>query len=536
MQTTPTMIYKCLTRLFVLVVMLEFSQTSCSQAKSQGSEVIYHVFQRSFYDSNGDLQGDLNGLKEKLSYLQELGITSILLLPLYESPYYHNYFSSDFEKIDTEYGSMNDYLNLVKEIHKRGMKIYLDMETQYVTEDHVWWKDSYGNLNSKYSDYVLYDDSAHKKPSTIVFDLTELPGYDGTRRKITTVNLKSENVIEYNYRLFEFFTDPNHDGKFDDGADGFRIDHMMDNLDNKPQLKNLFSSFWAPLISRLKKRNPELKFVAEQADWASFGFDYLQRGGVDGVFAFRLMFAIRNMNKKEIVTMADSIFNFTPPGKQQIVFIANHDLDRFSSVIHQSAGKEKIGAALNLLIGGIPSIYYGQEIGMVGTTSWNKYGLTDANGIPQREAFEWYRSVSGKGMATWYKNTGPWWDSTNLKANDGISVEEQKTDPNSLWSFYRKLIALRKNNEAFFKGDYQTLRNDNDSVYCFVRYTDRKAAVVSVNLSSARQTTGVSIENMKASVKSGQWKNLLGHGTAKPAQGGIMISLPAYGIQVWEIL
>jgi len=85
-----------------------------SQEKNQNKEIIYHVLQRSFYDSNGDLHGDLNGLNSKLDYLQELGVTSILLLPLYESVYYHNYFSGNFEKIDDEYGSMQDYINLVK--------------------------------------------------------------------------------------------------------------------------------------------------------------------------------------------------------------------------------------------------------------------------------------------------------------------------------------------------------------------------------------------------------------------------------------
>ena len=107
----------------------------------QQPEIIYHLFQRSFYDSNGDLQGDLNGIISKLDYLQDLGVTSILLLPLYKSVYYHNYFADDFEKIDAEYGSMEDFLHLVKAVHQRGMKIYLDMETQYVTEDHIWWKD-----------------------------------------------------------------------------------------------------------------------------------------------------------------------------------------------------------------------------------------------------------------------------------------------------------------------------------------------------------------------------------------------------------
>src|SRR5690242_157972 len=77
------------------------------------NEVIYHVFPRSFYDSNGDQVGDLNGLREKLGYLQELGVTSILMLPLYNSVYYHNYFTDDFRKIDPEYGTMEDYLDLV---------------------------------------------------------------------------------------------------------------------------------------------------------------------------------------------------------------------------------------------------------------------------------------------------------------------------------------------------------------------------------------------------------------------------------------
>ena len=87
-----------------------------------------------FYDSDGDLHGDLKGLETKLDYLQDLGVTSILLLPLYESDYYHNYFPNDFEKIDPRFGSKEDYLSLVKAIHSRDMKIYMDMEIHYVTE------------------------------------------------------------------------------------------------------------------------------------------------------------------------------------------------------------------------------------------------------------------------------------------------------------------------------------------------------------------------------------------------------------------
>src|ERR1700692_4506251 len=81
-----------------------------TKAPVVNDEVIYHVFQRSFYDSNGDGQGDLNGIRQKLDYLQQLGVTALLLTPLYESVFYHNYFASDFKKIDPRYGNLKDYL------------------------------------------------------------------------------------------------------------------------------------------------------------------------------------------------------------------------------------------------------------------------------------------------------------------------------------------------------------------------------------------------------------------------------------------
>src|ERR1700754_3522889 len=101
----------------LLLSILTISNASQFQQQQPVSreEIIYHIFQRSFYDSNGDLHGDLNGIRQKLDYLQKLGVTAVLLTPLYESFFYHNYFSSDFKKIDPRYGSLADYLALVKE-------------------------------------------------------------------------------------------------------------------------------------------------------------------------------------------------------------------------------------------------------------------------------------------------------------------------------------------------------------------------------------------------------------------------------------
>ena len=183
-----------------LLLALLLAPTSLIWAQNKNTqtakgEIIYHVCQRSFYDSNGDLQGDLNGIKQKLPYLQELGITSILLLPLYEADCYHNYFANNFETIDPEFGTMQEYIALVKEIHNRGMKIYMDMETQYVSEKHLWWKDAVGNLKSPFSDYILFDDAEHKIPSTMVFDLRQLNSYDGKFIKVNQSTLEIKRCL-----------------------------------------------------------------------------------------------------------------------------------------------------------------------------------------------------------------------------------------------------------------------------------------------------------------------------------------------------
>jgi alpha-amylase len=495
-------------------------------------EIIYHVFQRSFYDGNGDSQGDLIGLHSKLGYLQQLGVTSILLLPLYQSVYYHNYFASDFKTIDKEFGTMEDFISLVKDLHKRGMKIYLDMETQYVTEDHPWYKEGVGNPKSKYADYLLYDDSAHNTPESIIFGITELTGYDGSKRKVATVNLYSKKVQEYNYQLFKYWIDPNNDGKFDDGVDGFRLDHMMDDLDGKGKLTNLFKVFWNPLITKLKKINPTIKIVAEQANWGSFGTDYFAKGGVDRVFGFRLQQAIASMDKKKIAAMADSTFSLTPAGDQQVVFIENHDMRRFSDAVGADPGKLRVAAALNLFIGGLPSIYYGQELGMY-SRNGKKYGNTDANDIPQREAFEWYKSDTGPGMALWYKDSGPWWTNTNLKPNDDISLEEEKNDSSSLWSFYRKLIRVRKANAALSHGVYRTLKNNNDAILSFSRTTGNKLVIVAVNLSAGKQEVNIDFGNKL--LNANKLKTLLGDQSVKVSSNTITANFLPYDIEVWEV-
>jgi glycosidase len=501
--------------------------------KGPQAEIMYHVFQRSFFDSNGDGQGDLKGMQQKLDYLQDLGVNALLLLPLYESEYYHNYFASDFESIDQEYGTKEDFFNLVREVHRRGMKIYMDMETQYVTEDHAWWKDSYGNPGSQYSDYIVYNDSANLQPESIIFNITVLPGYNGVKKKVATVNLHNPKVQEYNYNLFKYWMDPNGDGQFEDGVDGFRLDHCMDNLDWKNRFTHLFDSVWHPLIAKLKAVNPKLTVMAEQAEWASWGAEYFEKAGVDRVFAFRLRNAIGSMDKNKIATVADSTFIMTPPGKSQIVFIENHDMERFASLVNANPGKLRAGAALSLLLGGTPSIYYGQELGMKGRGGFNSFGNTDGNDIPRREAFEWYKADTGQGLAVWYKDSGPWWDQRNNKPNDGISVEEEKDDPNSLLNFYKAMIGLKKKYRVLTTGKYKNLLNTNDSLFTFMRYENEEAIVIAINLSGA-PIQGVVDLGTSRPLKIDAAENAFGGEKASIEQDTMKFEIGAYAVQAWK--
>ncbi|MCB0666106.1 MAG: alpha-glucosidase C-terminal domain-containing protein [Saprospiraceae bacterium] len=514
---------------FSTVLFLLFLNFFFSELKGQTTvpEIIYHVCQRSFYDSDGDLHGDLKGLEKHLNYLQDLGITSILLLPLYHSVYYHNYFPIDFEKIDPEFGTEADFVHLVQEVHRRNMKIYMDMESQYITEDHIWWKDSYGNPQSQYSNYLIYNGPDNTNPESIIFDLHSLEGYDGTSRQITTINLHNEDAKKYIYDLYKYWLDPNRDGDFSDGVDGYRIDHMMDDLDWKGKLTGLLVNFWRPLFNELRNINPDVKIMGEQADWSAYGREYFESSGIDRLFDFGIKFGISSFDKEIIKQKIDSTLLETPDSKNQLIFIENHDTQRFANDCDSDPAKLKIGATLNIMLPGIPVIYYGQEIGMRGVGGFGAFGNTDGNDIPRREAFEWTTTIDQPGMALWYKDSGPWWEARNIRDNDGISVEEQKGNTHSLWNFYKKLISLRKEYVALCDGNILFIENRNANVFSFFRTTTDEKILVNINLSSQKQK--LEYEFLKSGINA---KLLLDQNGLAANFDDSSINLVPYGIQI----
>lgn len=445
------------------------------------NEVVYHIFLRSFRDSDGDGHGDLAGIRQSLPYLQGLGVTAILLTPLYPSRVYHNYFATDFVGIDPRYGTMEDYRSLVAAVHAAGMKIYLDMEFQYLAEGHPWWTAAMANRNSPYADFMLWDDRAAGIAEEGPFGLREIQHFNRDTHGVTTVNLRDPKVVAYFNDYLHDWVDPNRDGDFTDGADGFRLDHMMDDLDSKGILTNLFIDFWRPAFDRLRAINPEIALIAEQWDW-KYGEDYLTRSDTSAVFAFPIHEAIRSWDRTALVRAINRTGEITPLGKAQMVFAENHDVSRIASDPGITPEKLRSAAALVFLLRGTPILYYGQELGMRGQKDAGY--RTDESDIPVREAFKWAAVDSAPGQAIWYRRPGErYWDQRYARDHDGISVEEQEDRPESLLNHYRRLAGLRRAHTALVTGEQAVVDSDARLLIVERSSADQRLVIVS-NLSA----------------------------------------------------
>jgi glycosidase len=274
---------------------------------------------------------------------------------------------------------------------------------------------------------------------------------------------------------------------------------MMDDLDNKHRETGLFARFWRPMFARLKARHPNLEIVAEQADWGD-GKAWLTDGGADAVFAFPLRTAIVSLDKTAIEKAIASTAAATPAGKKQLTIIENHDTSRFASLVAGDPAKLRLGAAFDLFLKGSPLIYYGQELGMRGRK--NEAWGSDANDIPQREAFRWTADERAPGQAIWYAGEHPWWKDRFNRARDGVSVEEEDRDPASLLSWYRGLIALRRARPEWSSGDQRNLCPAMKSALCLSRVAGARKSLMLANLSATPSVIHL------ADVALGHWRPL----------------------------
>lgn len=495
-------------------------------ASPLSGQVFYQIFFRSFRDSNGDRIGDLKGLTSKLGYIKQLGATTILLTPLQPSPYYHNYFATAFKAIDPAYGTLDDYFAFIRAAHALGLKVYLDEEFQYVAEGNPWWKDSICKPHAKYADYLLWKDAQHCVAEPFMGRAKWL-SYTGKAYGIAMVNLDNPAVRDYFTGLLLYWADPHGDGSGRDGVDGFRIDHMMDDLDHKGLDTHLFADFWTPIFHALKARRPDLGILAEQADWG-YGTKWLEQGHADMVFAFPLRGALVSLDKQQIIDTIRATAAATPPGKTQVVFLENHDLNRYMSEQHDDPARARAGAAIELVLQGDPLIYYGQELGMRGMQPKN-YGsaggipLSDAIGIPVREAFRWNADLEAPGSAVWYQGRDDrwvgkwWWKDRYNRSDDGVSLQEEQAKPDSLYHWYKQLLALRHARPELRGGSQQVLCDDATTVLCILRAQGTRRTLLLVNLGKTAARAHID----SAVVAATHWVDLLDGG--KPTSPDVLL-------------
>ena len=201
-------------------------------------------------------------------------------------------------------------------------------------------------------------------------------------------------------------------------------------------------------------------------------------------------------DQDRIVAAVERSLDYAPGPPYVVNFIENHDTTRFASLVESAAGPLRAAAALNLLLPGIPSIYYGQEVGMTGAKLANGPD-SDGVDIPKREAFPWSADIEADGMTYWYKDSGPWWDVSmyHSPAVASLVADTQRADPDSLWNVYRELIELRKSRIELRRGNFTTVDVGDEDLFAFRRDVGENSVVVMINLSGgSKAIVGVEID------------------------------------------
>jgi alpha-amylase len=447
----------------------------------------YEIFVRSFYDSDGDGIGDLQGLREKLDYINDgdpeggndLGVTLLWLMPTFPSPSYHGYDVTDYRGVNPDYGSLEELELLVDEGKKRGVKIILDLVLNHSSRLHPWFLDSTVEASSKREWYIWSSEFLDwKRP---------FGGEAGTWHKAAENYYYAvfwSGMPDLNYTSKEVRSEMTDVGRFwleEIGIAGYRLDAVRYLVETGPdglQDTPATMAWWEEFASAMHAVDPDALLLGEA--WASnsvaAGY-HVGGNGLDLTFDFDLMEAIvTGMLAEEPADIENVLCRFAgqfPPGAGDATFLTNHDLVRLASRVKSNEELMRLGAMLLFTLPGMPTIYYGQEIGMS-----NGPLLTDEH---KRLPMQW-DDTPNAGFST-----GKPWLPVNGD-NDRINVGSQLADGNSLLSLYRQLIALRQANSALRSGGFQPLKAFGKTTYDvwgFSRFDGTSSLAIFVNFSGS---------------------------------------------------
>jgi glycosidase len=424
--------------------MEELDGVLTSQTSPTHTGTTYEIFVGSFYDSDGDGMGDLNGVTEKLDYINDgdsstsddLGCNAIWMMPISESPSYHKYDVTDYESIDPDYGTLDDFDNLLSEAHSRGISVILDMVINHTGSQNQWFKDAVSYLknlpegqepSSDECPYVDYYNFSREQEDGYV-PLSGTNWYYEARfsEDMPDLNLDSDAVRQELTDIATFWLNR--------GVDGFRMDASLYYYTGNNEKSIDFLKWYADMVRGI---NPDAYIVSEVwTDQSTYSTYYAS--GIDSCFDFA--FATQDgIIAKTVNGFYDAADYVNAQSKEQDLyasynsnyinapFYTNHDTARSAGYYAGDDGsKTKMAEGLNLIMSGNAFLYYGEELGMKGSGK-------DEN---KRAPMYWSTDSSAEGMCD-----GPTgMDSIKMKFD---SFEKQDSDPSSILSYVRSAIKIR---------------------------------------------------------------------------------------------
>jgi alpha-amylase len=447
--------------------------------------VNYEVFVRSFADSDGDSIGDFKGLTARLDYLKDLGVGGVWLMPIMNSPTYHKYDVTDYKSIDPEYGTVEDFKTFVAEAHKRDIRVLVDLILNHTGYDHPWFQSAMQGKDSPYRDYYVWakEDSVREQiaKKSISLDSDNLTQWHP---------VKGDTLSEHYYGFFWGgmpdlnFDNPKVKEEFIDigqfwlkemNVDGFRLDAAKHIFPSERASDN--HAFWEWFREEMIKIKPDVYLVGEVWSRAEEVAPYLK--GLPALFNFDMGYAIteavrQGVDSSGLIGKYKSISDYYNQSNREYIdatFLKNHDQNRILSELNGDLNKMKVAASILMSLPGTPYIYYGEEIGMIGTKP-DEY---------IREPFIWDTESKDLMQTKWEKPKY----STDESV---IPLAAQKNDPASLYSFYKRWITYRNSSDILTFGSIKETPIRVNELVSLIREKDGHSLLIIHNLSDVELT------------------------------------------------
>jgi alpha-amylase len=430
--------------------------------------VFYEIFVRSFYDSDGDGIGDFNGITEMLDYLQDLGIKGIWLMPINPSPSYHGYDVTDYYAVNPDYGTMEDFKNLLESAHQRDIRVIMDLVLNHTSAQHPWFKSAL-TPGGEYRDWYVWSeiDPGFLGPWGAPAWYRASNGqyyYAIFWDQMPDLNYNTPAVREEAREMASFWIE-------EVGVDGFRLDAVRYLVEEDAladsSANHLFLEEWGSYYRTL---DDDTFTVGEAWTDNANVREYVEsNNGLDAAFNFDLSDAILKALNESNNTSLRFILQTTIrdfPEQDNANFITNHDMPRVMNQLSTNKEqKAKVAAGILLTAPGIPFIYYGEEIGMTGTKPDELI----------RTPMQW-TDEEGAGFTD-----GIPWEAINADYTM-VNVAAQTGDSDSLLERYRTLIQLRNEHSALRVGETYVAGSDSNKLVVYLRTSADETLLVLINI------------------------------------------------------